>query len=392
MVLKRSLTAMVWLIVISLGCVTAMANFRFGMLVGAGEERYVYAIGGTVLDVVKTFLPTILGTFLHGRLTPGTFFRTVAGWSIWLLGVVWSITCALGLYAITKEARVGDTKGTQATYQQLVSDQERKRGRLDELSALRSYEVVEGEIAAQKRNRLWTRTRECTDATASASRDYCAGVDRLNAEMAAARHSEDIQDELSRIKSEARAIEVKLAGVNMNAVFEKADPATDALVSLTGWEGETVKSRLALLLALLFEGGGLLLWITTGGHGHAAPEAPKPVKRRPEPSLTPPEPSQAEGEPEPARVDIPEVDSLVAQWGKQALVRRKGSFTPAGDVRNDFEAWCRLNGHEPINPTAFGKQMTSLGFERKKVGGNLRYTDIALRPKAAPSLRIVAAN
>ena len=72
--MKTFLTFLMWTIVLAIGAVTAAANFRYGWLVGHGPERYIYAFGGTLLDVSKTFLPVMLGTFLPGRFTLGMFF------------------------------------------------------------------------------------------------------------------------------------------------------------------------------------------------------------------------------------------------------------------------------------------------------------------------------
>src|SRR6516225_9013462 len=106
----------------ALAAIAAIANFRYGLLVAAGQERYVFAMGGTFLDVVKTFLPLAIGTFLVGPLTPGTFFRKVAGWTLFAGLAAWSMTCALGLYAIAKNERLGDTVGQQALYDQLKDE------------------------------------------------------------------------------------------------------------------------------------------------------------------------------------------------------------------------------------------------------------------------------
>jgi hypothetical protein len=312
--MRRALTIFVWTATLLLGAVTATANFRYGWLVAHGEERWIYAVGGTVLDVVKTFLPVMLGTFLVGRLTLGTFFRGLAGWTIWAVGVVWSLSCALGLYAITKEAGVGDAVGQQTLHKQLTGDKATKQDQLKVLNDARAAEVIDGEIAVQKRDRLWDRTQQCADATVIASRTFCAKIDALD------------------------------------------------------------------------EGVSLLPWIITGSHG--APKREEPEAAAMEPVL--PVPAKAEPRAEPEIV-LPEVESLVATWAKAAVVRRKGSFTLSRDVRSDFEAWCRANGHETMNATAFGKEMTRLGFEGRKVGGVQRYLDISLLPKAR-ELRIVADN
>jgi hypothetical protein len=384
--MRRALTIFVWTATLLLGAVTATANFRYGWLVAHGEERWIYAVGGTVLDVVKTFLPVMLGTFLVGRLTLGTFFRGLAGWTIWAVGVVWSLSCALGLYAITKEAGVGDAVGQQTLHKQLTGDKATKQDQLKVLNDARAAEVIDGEIAVQKRDRLWDRTQQCADATVIASRTFCAKIDALDAERRAARPAADIQRERATLQAAILDIETKLSGINLSEVMKSADPATEALGKLLGWDAGTVKARLALLLACLFEGVSLLPWIITGSHG--APKREEPEAAAMEPVL--PVPAKAEPRAEPEIV-LPEVESLVATWAKAAVVRRKGSFTLSRDVRSDFEAWCRANGHETMNATAFGKEMTRLGFEGRKVGGVQRYLDISLLPKAR-ELRIVADN
>lgn len=410
--MRTFLLVFVWLAALGLGAVTASANFQYGLLVGHGHERWVYAFGGTFLDVVKTFLPIIMATFLHKSLGAGTFARQAFGWTIWALAVVWSVTCALGLYALTKDARVGDTLAVQAEYKQLTADKTRYEGELTALAkpesgispTTRTAEVIDAEIAGMERDRLWDRTARCTDATATASRDFCAKHDGLVAERRAARPAAEIRadldaagkryrDETERLQGLIRGLDQKLAGINLADVFKKADPATEALSKLLGWEPETLKARLAFLLAILFECGGLLPWIATGGHGfrHAAaprddhgsatalPGEPLKAKRKTA--------EQVEIEP----IDLPEIDSIVATWAKTAVVRRKGSFVPAAEMGDTFDQWCRVNKHPEMSRTAFGKEMTRLGFERTKRGGKQRYADVALIP-VARDLKIVAGN
>lgn len=305
------------------------------------------------------------------------------------------MTCALGLYAISKEAAVGDTLGKQALYRQLTDDQIRKRGELAALIQARSIEVIDGEIAAARRDRLWARTRECTNVTATESITFCKSIDRLVAEKATVRPAEDIKSDKARLQHELREIETKIAGVDLASVMQKADPATEALAKILAWEPDTVKTRLALMIAVLFELVGLLPWIIHGSHGGKRRE-PEPVTPAVEPvQVAAPKPVKAAKAataepPKPAPIDIPEVDSMASAWVKDTgLVRRKGSYVPAREMFDAFSMWCRLHGHDTPTQTRFGKMMTDLGFERKKMSGSQRYVDVALIPKQR-ELRVVA--
>jgi hypothetical protein len=393
--MKTFLTFLMWTIVLAIGAVTAAANFRYGWLVGHGLERYIYAIGGTLLDVSKTFLPVMLGTFLAGRFTLGTFLRNVSGWAIWVLGVTWSLTCALGLYAISKDAAVGDTAGKQAQYRRLTQNEASKQAELAALANVRTAEKIEGEIEAAKHDRLWGRTNNCTGDTAQESRDFCKRVSLLTAEKANARPAAEVRSDRARLNSELHNIEVELSGNNLSDILKKADPATDALASITGFDPEKVRMRLPFIMAALFECVPLLPWIMCGTHsGKTAPSAP-PVPVPAEIQTPKPEPKRKE-KPQPAAPpDLPEDNGLGAQWAKDvALVRRKGSHVPSAEMFDDHAAWCRMNGHSVPNKTAFGKMMTKLGYsERDKIGGEQCYLNVAItkkvQPAAPPCLKVV---
>jgi hypothetical protein len=88
---------------------------------------------------------------------------------------------------------------------------------------------------------------------------------------------------------------------------------------------------------------------------------------------------------------VDELDLMVARFAAGALLRRRGAFVPAAEVRSAFESFCQAEGAEPANATAFGKAMTRLGYDRAKVGGTMRYEGVAISAASAPpGLRVVA--
>lgn len=87
----------------------------------------------------------------------------------------------------------------------------------------------------------------------------------------------------------------------------------------------------------------------------------------------------------------PSCNGIVERWATSALVRRRGAFVTAREARTAFEVWCEAESVEPLTATAFGKQMTTAGYRRDKIGGEIRYSDTALMPASAPA-RVAVSN
>ena len=64
----------------------------------------------------------------------------------------------------------------------------------------------------------------------------------------------------------------------------------------------------------------------------------------------------------------------------EATVHEEGTVCPAGDLYLGFKRWCEDNGQQPMSSTAFGRELTRLGYEggtvnNKRVRRGLRMTD-----------------
>lgn len=380
-----------------LGCaaITLIANFQYGLHVAAGPERWVFAIGGSFLDGLKTLLPIALGTVLANRITAGSFARLSVGTLLWLGCLTWSLFCAMQMYEMTRAERVGSTEAGKVSYRQHQEIKAKTESRIGELSRLRSIEIVEGELGAARHDKLWSRSKECTDATAAESREFCKMVATLTSEKATALTAAEIKADLERQRAKLAKAEQGMEGTNLSEVLIASDPGTEGLAKALGIDVETARYRLALFFAILLElGGSLSGWVTTGGH------LPAPAARRkdePEPQeepeiLAPPSAPPIEEAPEVLKEPEPKPLTPVALWATECIVPRKGTFTPSREVRDGFNAWAAINGHSPLNATAFGKEMTARGFHRDRRGGVQIYVDMALVQKPKPGLRVVASN
>jgi len=139
-----------------------------------------------------------------------------------------------------------------------------------------------------------------------------------------------------------------------------------------------------VLIALLIElGSGLGPWLASPTRKRKSEAVAEPITKIERVMVKPP----------PAPVIEPAADDdLVKRWASDALVKRRGSFVTAREARTAFEAWCATEGVATLNPTALGKAMTALGYERNKVGGGNRYDGVALVPSQPVPLRLAVSN
>lgn len=88
------------------------------------------------------------------------------------------------------------------------------------------------------------------------------------------------------------------------------------------------------------------------------------------------EPSEEHGEPE----QIPSLER-VKMWKNEVTRRQLGAAIRATVMHQHFNDWCDLQGYPRLNPNAFGRHLTALGFRRREVNVKnlpVTYLDVAL--------------
>ena len=71
------------------------------------------------------------------------------------------------------------------------------------------------------------------------------------------------------------------------------------------------------------------------------------------------------------------------------MTRRKGSHVTAAEMLDAYRAWCTVSSIKAVAQTALGKRLADLKYAKAKVGGRMRYTDLALKPVRA-GVKLVA--
>ena len=154
---------------------------------------------------------------------------------------------------------------------------------------------------------------------------------------------------------------------------------------------DTVRTALAVFIAVLIElGSGLGPWLVAPSARKREPDAAPPAQQtEPEATLeavAPPVALEAE------TIEEIDADEHVDQWAAGALVYRRGAYLPAAEVRAAYERHCESITFEVLTANAFGRAMTRAGYRRGKVGGVMRYENIAFAVQSRPQLRLAASG
>lgn len=140
-----------------------------------------------------------------------------------------------------------------------------ERARSDIPSA-RPTGTVAAEIAATKRDRLYDRSKQCANATATSSRKLCATIDRLGAELAASREAERLDARAATLRERLRQADPE--------THRKADAPATAMARLLAIDPGLASALYAFSVSLALELGAMLSMLaaelTSGARKHQA--------------------------------------------------------------------------------------------------------------------------
>lgn len=153
------------------------------------------------------------------------------------------------------------------------------------LPAFRPADTTWALIEAEKKSKLWTKTKECSAATATDSRKFCANLQTLESEAASAEAGAELQSKISAIDTALKAAD---------ATSAEADPQADAIARWLKTTPQNVRAGIGMLGPLALEFGALVFLAFSGksfGWTHRGPQAPvgPPVPVKPAALIPSPE-------------------------------------------------------------------------------------------------------
>jgi len=235
--------------VLATGCTLAVIglsmamNFAFGYGLGTSEAnaRILGALS-VACDGLKAFLPLLVAW----QWADGRRLAAGVGGLLFVLLLAYGTASAIGFAAENRTALTSTRDSRKAVLDAAVADFAAAEARLAALPARRIHGVIDADIAALKKDRIWDATLGCTDATLAASREFCKRIDHLSGERAVATEAALLAATIERLKAEVRRGREAGAG-------RESDPQARAITQLTGLDAASVRSGLTWLLALAVE-------------------------------------------------------------------------------------------------------------------------------------------
>jgi hypothetical protein len=181
----------------------------------------------------------------------GVFF------AVFIVCVQFNLIAAVKVSSIERSERTGTvTKATtavvslQRSLEALTAEKETFKGRINGATA----DILRAEQAAMKNDLKWDATKQCTDATKQASREYCAEFDMKTAAIAAALKVEALDRDIKEARGK---LDAAVSSPDAS-VGQPADPQTATIATALETVGvraplEKITSALNLELALILE-------------------------------------------------------------------------------------------------------------------------------------------
>jgi hypothetical protein len=201
------------------------------------------------------------------QLERGQWLRALVGVLLLPLVIGYGVVSALGFWSESRGVVVDGRSNARSSLSDAEAELATAEARRASLGSPRPGRVIEVDIEALQRERLWDRTRQCRDAAAGAARIFCKRYDALRAELGLRAESEALDLRMTALKVEIR--EARASGA-----WREADPLAATLAGTFGFSLPRVRRDLAWWAALLVEAVsclGLLVVDKAGMRSMAAP-------------------------------------------------------------------------------------------------------------------------
>lgn len=208
--------------------------------------RYGFKTGDNVLDAIAgaAIFAVLAVIAVHGFSWSVLLWRQRSKGAAFALGVcaivTFSATVIGGMVAIATRSADRDAVSTSAagTRGDLEAEQRLKKASRDALGTPRPIGAITADLNTARTQRAYVTSLECGDVTIEASRVFCSGLRRIEAELAGAKEAARLDDRLA-------AIAAKLADARPSKAENAQRAFLGAVLRLPPMDAEAVYSGLA---------------------------------------------------------------------------------------------------------------------------------------------------
>lgn len=345
--MKTSLSIIGIAAALVMAAVSAAMNFAFLASLGKTEmEGQMLGAASAAADLLKCLLPFFIAWVWREQ----RFVAALSGTAVFVLFAGFSLLSAIGFASSNRDAVVQSRSAMDEAAARAEQEYQRKIAALAALPARRPAAVLAEELRAAQQNRLWSRSKDCTEATEPPSRAFCDSYFRLRAEEAAAEEAWRLEDRLAALQAELASLKAQGAG-------QARDAQVAVLSSLFSLPEERLRLVLIVAVALVVElGSSLGLYLAAGPRMGASAKSDADTIRSAE------------------RRPIGDIEDFVL-----AVVR------PAQDGQASlwelflaYQQWCERNQLEAIEDCQFGDRFRELAKAVQLPQSGETYRGVAL--------------
>ena len=335
--------------------VSASMNYVFLAALGKTSiEGQMLGAASAAADLLKCLLPFFIAWAWRER----RFVAAMSGVGVFILFAGFSLLSAIGFAAVNRSAVVESRAAGAEAYELIQRDYDRKQSELTALPPRRPATVVAEELRAVEQSRLWARSSNCSEATESASREFCTDYYRLRAEQAAA-------EEAPRLESALASLQEQLKQLKSQGAGQESDAQVATLSDVLALPEDRVRLALIVLVALVVElGSSLGLYLAMG------------------PSNNPSRTSIGTDDDQ-AGVSNKRPAGDIEDFVLEELMPMPGAGLSLADLQAAYVQWCERRQFNGLNETAFGDQFRELAVAVRLSQMDGQYRGIALKARIA---------
>ncbi len=224
---------------------------HFGWRMGASEiDAWGYFAVSAVTPWVVAIMPFLVLVTWRGLLPS---IGTLAGCFVWMVFVLFNLVGASGHISLNRTDVIASREHQSFKAGMLKADLKRAEEQLEWIPKHRPADVVEADIANLKLKREWQWTDGCSKTSGPRTRKFCDEYQGLTAELASAEHASVVRQQIEHIQQQ-------IVQAGSGGAVAVADPQAMLLATLTGYDEQTVRAFLPLILPLILELGSMTLF------------------------------------------------------------------------------------------------------------------------------------